>query len=143
MQNTQYRISGLVKSDIYKLVLTYSSDELVKGNVYFIDRNLGKSICKVADKLNKSQRLTKTRIEAMKAGLKAVQKVSTMIEKLSHEMLTYIALDFLLNVEKDTTIRVIFGHIDTKGILDKIEIAYPKELLEHYKFFNTLVDCYE
>lgn len=142
MQNIQSnnKIGGLVKADIYKLILTYSSDVLVKGNVFFIDRNMGRKIAKDSEKMLKGSGITDGRLRAMKAGLLAVRRAEELLNNVSHEMLTYISLDFLLNVEEDTSTRVRFGHINTTAILEEISRKYKKELNLHYKFFSSIVD---
>lgn len=74
------------------------------------------------------------------ARLKNIKEASESIQGVSHEMLVYIALDFLLNIEKDTVTRNRFLHINTVKKLSEWEEKYPKELREHYNFFSFIVD---
>ena len=123
-----------VKTKIYYLVINYGLamlQEEIKR-----DKQLGY----INKKQIKFTYRTQQEKEKMIARIRSIKDICDTLTRTSHEMLVYIALDFLMHVERDTTARNRFLHINTGVKLAEYEEKYPKELKEHYTFFYKLVD---
>lgn len=90
-------------------------------------------------KIMKSLSIASIKTELI-ARLRSIKDICDNMTETSHEMLAYIAIDFLVNVEGDTTARGKFLHINTIDKLKHWEQEYPEQLREHYRFFNKVVD---
>lgn len=90
-------------------------------------------------KIMKSLSIASIKTELI-ARLRNIKDICDNMTETSHEMLAYIAIDFLVNVEEDTTARGKFSHLNIMSKLKEWEADYPKALREHYRFFNTVVD---
>ena len=89
-------------------------------------------------KIMKSLSIASIKTELI-ARLRNIKDICDDMTETSHEMLAYIAIDFLVNVEEDTTARGKFLHINTNNKLKHWEQEYPEQLREHYRFFNKVV----
>jgi len=58
----------------------------------------------------------------------------------SPNALSVCALDYMLNIERDTSLRVKFGHIDTSKMLLELEDMDKELYFNTVKIFNKLVD---
>ena len=130
----------LVKTDVYNLILSWAASEMVKANVYFIDRDLGRFINKTAQKFMKATNINQKRKDALLKAVISINDKSKQVKKLSHEMMAYLAIDFLVNVEKDTSARVKYGHLPISNIIAEMENNYRTEMINHYEFFSSVED---
>lgn len=130
----------LVKTDVYNLILSWAASEMVKANEYFVNKDIGLYVNKTAQKFMKATNVSQKRKDALLKAVIGINDKSKEVEKLSHEMMTYLAIDFLVNVEKDVSARVKYGHIELSKIISAMEAKYKDELLDHYKFFSSIDD---
>lgn len=130
----------LVKTDVYNLILSWASSEMVRANEYFVNKNIGLYVNKTAQKFMKATNVSKKRKDALLKAVIGINDKSKEVEKLSYEMMTYLAIDFLVNVEKDVSARVKYGHLPIGDIVAEMEKRYRVELMEHYEFFSSVED---
>lgn len=124
------------KTIVYNLILNYSLDELLKGKVYFLKLDY-RRMKKKSDSTLKSYR--KSNVNTVKDTLKQINKNSRDLKRVSHEMLTIIAIDWLVNIERDTTARVNYGHLPIVEALDGMMQRFKEDMKQHYKFFESIV----
>jgi len=89
---------------------------------------------------NMRRTLTNSSKNALVNTLKTIDKTTNTLDRLSYEILTIIALDYLVNVERDVMARSKFMHLDTTLWLDKIMEKYKSDMKNHYKFFESVVE---
>ena len=130
----------LVKTDVYNLILSWAASEMVKANEYFVNKDIGLYVNKTAQKFMKATNVSQKRKDALLKAVIGINDKSKEVEKLSHEMMVYLAIDFLVNVEKDVSSRVKYGHLPIAKIVAEMEKKYRVELMEHYEFFSSVED---
>ena len=130
----------LVKTDVYNLILSWAASEMVKGNEYFVNKGIGLYVNKTAQKFMRATNVSQKRKDALLKAVIGINDKSKEVEKLSHEMMVYLAIDFLVNVEKDVSARVKYGHLPIGDIVAEIEKKYRVELMDHYEFFSSVED---
>ena len=130
----------LVKTDVYNLILSWAASEMVKGNEYFVNKGIGLYVNKTAQKFMRATNVSQKRKDALLKAVIGINDKSKEVEKLSHEMMTYLAIDFLVNVEKDVSARVKYGHLPIGDIVAEMEKKYRVELMDHYEFFSSVED---
>lgn len=123
-----------LKTVAYYLILNYSTTLCETKTKEF------GYIRKHSDKILNSAKLFQGIKTELIARLRNIKDICDNMTETSHEMLAYIAIDFLVNVEEDTTARGKFLHINTIDKLKHWEQEYPEQLREHYRFFNKIVD---
>lgn len=132
------KIDKQAKIDIYYLIFFWAVNETVKGVIYFTDKELFLQMQQsnnflIFKKQKQNRKVKKKTIEL----LHKIQILSISMEFLSFEMVSFISLNFLLNecLEKDIK---RYKDIDIIQILENIRLKYPKELKQHYKFFEEI-----
>lgn len=140
IKGLEMKISKKAKIDIYYMMFFWAVKETIKGNIYFTNKELFNQI-DIANRflIFKKQKQHKKVKKETVSLLQKIQNLSTNMEFLSFEMVSFIALNFLLNEcqEKDMN---RYKDIDVIQILEDIRLKYPKELKEHYKFFDEIED---
>lgn len=127
----------MIKATAYHLILNYACANLeveAKQN-----KEIG-YIKKHSEKIMTSLKMSQSVKAELVARLRNIKDICDNMTQTSHEMLAYIAINFLVNEEKDTTARGKFSHIDTNKKLFEWENKYKSELKEHLDFFTKVVD---
>lgn len=132
-------IKNKAKIDLYYMLLFWSTKEVVDAGVYFVNKDITLNIAKVCKKLAKQKQkqsdIVKRSTERL---LKNITTLDVNMKTLSFEMMCYLAVDYLVNIVRDTTARLYFGHLPLLKILEGMREKYPVEMKEHYKFFTIL-----
>lgn len=132
------KIDKQAKIDVYYLILFWSTQETIKNNVYFIDKEILFTIG-IKNRfliVKKQKQNKKVKKQSMKL-LQKIQELSVDMKKLSHEMLVYISLNWLINEANEKYIKS-YKMIPIVDILEEIRAKYKDELKEHYKFFEKI-----
>ena len=88
----------------------------------------------------KAARINQRRKDALLKAVIGINDRSKQVKKLSHEMMAYLAIDFLVNIERDTSARVKYGHLPIANIIAEMENKYRTEMIDHYEFFSSVED---
>lgn len=127
----------MIKTAVYHLILNYSCAEMEKKGT--MDKEI-LYIKKHSDKIYENYNMGSLAKLELVSRLKRIEHICDSMTNTSHEMLAYISIDFLVNVERDTIARGKFAHINTMNKLLEWEVKYKKEYKEHLDFFSKIVD---
>ena len=131
-------IQKRAKIDIYYLILFWATNETIKNNVFFVDKNIMFKIAflnrgLILKKQRQSKNLKKQTIKL----LTKIQAVSVNMELLAFEMLVYIALNFLMNEIKDKDMKR-YKDIPILEIFDGIRDKHKQQLNKHCDFIDKI-----
>lgn len=131
-------IQKRAKIDIYYLILFWATNETIKNNVFFVDKNIMFKIAflnrgLILKKQRQSKNLKKQTIKL----LTKIQTLSVNMELLAFEMLVYITLNFLMNEIKDKDMKR-YKDIPILEIFDGIRDKHKQQLNEHCDFIDKI-----
>lgn len=131
-------IQKRAKIDIYYLILFWATNETIKNNVFFVDKNIMFKIAflnrgLILKKQRQSKNLKKQTIKL----LTKIQALSVNMELLAFEMLVYIALNFLMNEIKDKDMKR-YKDIPILEIFDGIRDKHKQQLNKHCDFIDKI-----
>ena len=131
-------IQKRAKIDIYYLILFWATNETIKNNVFFVDKNIMFKIAflnrgLILKKQRQSKNLKKQTIKL----LTKIQALSVNMELLAFEMLVYIALNFLMNEIKNKDMKR-YKDIPILEIFDGIRDKHKQQLNEHCDFIDKI-----
>lgn len=121
-------------------IITEAYKQIVIGDVYFVSKDITNGAGRVALKIFKNRKLSKaseqdlvnlfSQVEAEKLGKDG---------RVSHEIMFYIALNYLVLEIADIQARNRFGHIPIITILDEMQKRWSHEMEEHYIYFSRQI----
>lgn len=126
---------------IYNLILNYAVNQIDLNSIFMKDfdyRAIKKDSNSILDSIKRG--FTHAQKGELMRTLISIDKQSKDLKRLSNEMLVIIAIDWLVNVERDLLSRSKFGHLNLTFAIDKIMINYKDDMKNHLKFFESIVD---
>lgn len=120
------------------MILFWATNETIKNNVFFVDKNIMFKIAflnrgLILKKQRQSKNLKKQTIKL----LTKIQALSVNMELLAFEMLVYIALNFLMNEIKDKDMKR-YKDIPILEIFDGIRDKHKQQLNKHCDFIDKI-----
>ncbi len=129
------------KVAFYYELLMQSAISMQSAGVFFVSKNITLDAIKQAKNIKKNIKLSKQEQSYLIRLLNKIGMIkSNQKWQVSHEMIFYLALNYITNELEDLQARNRFMLVPIITILDKMHSNWKEAMHEHYDFFSKLED---